>query len=388
MKIKDRLNLKIESVAFGGEGVGRADGFVVFVPFTTVDDVVDVEIVQRKKTFARGRLLEILTPSPFRADPVCPYFGRCGGCAYQHIQYEHQLEIKRKQVEDAFGKIAKIAVPKIASVIGSPQTYAYRGKATLHAEKTAGGLKLGFMDISGGNITDIKRCWIMHESINDQIRQWRDGAAISSPQEDVTFWSGHRQSSDETVIRRVKDREFAVPYDGFFQANLFLTDRMVDEVLNLVEPGRVETLVDACCGCGLFSVFLAPHARRLIGVEIYEKSVHYARVNAANMGLSNVEFVCSDVNIFLREMARKKEAVDLMVLDPPRTGLDPKTLAAISEIKPSDIIYISCNPATQARDVRGLQDAGYELRYLQLLDMFPQTQHIETIGLLGRNPSI
>src|SRR5512145_607285 len=144
MKIKDRLNLKIESVAFGGEGVGRADGFVVFVPFTTVDDVVDVEIVQRKKTFARGRLLEILTPSSFRTDPVCPYFGRCGGCAYQHIQYEHQLEIKRKQVEDAFGKIAKIAAPKIASVIGSPQTYAYRGKATLHAEKTAGGLKLGF----------------------------------------------------------------------------------------------------------------------------------------------------------------------------------------------------------------------------------------------------
>lgn len=388
MKIKDRLSLKIESVAFGGEGVGRAGGLVVFVPFTAAGDVADIEIVQRKKTFARGRLLEILTPSPFRADPVCPYFGRCGGCAYQHIRYEHQLEMKLRQVEDAFGKIAKIAAPKIASVIGSPQAYAYRGKATLHAEKTAGGLKLGFMDISGGDVIDIERCQIMHETINDQIRQLRSGPMILSPEEDITFWSGRQQGSDETVIRRVKDRAFAVPYDGFFQANLLLTDRMVDEVLNLVEPGRVETLVDACCGCGLFSVFLAPHAGRLIGVDIYEKSIHYARVNAANMGLSNAEFVCGDVNVFLVEMARKKEAVELMVLDPPRTGLDPKTLAAISDIKPSDIIYISCNPATQARDVRIMQDTGYELRYLQLLDMFPQTQHIETIGLLGRNPSI
>jgi len=388
MRINDRLNLKIESVAFGGDGVGRADGFVVFVPFTAPGDVAAVEIVQRKKNFARGRLLQVLEPSPFRTDPVCPYFGRCGGCTYQHILYEHQLGMKFRQVEDAFVKIAKIAAPEIASVIGSPQIYAYRGKATLHAEKKAGGFSLGFMDISGGKVADIERCEIMHETINDQIRRLRAGAGTLSTQEDVTFWSGHHESYSGTVIRRIKDREFVVPYDGFFQANLYLTDRMVDEVCRLVEPDRMKTIVDACCGCGLFSVFLAPHAGRLTGVEIHKKAVQYARINAAAMGVRNAEFVCCDVNHFLRETAQKKETVDLLVLDPPRTGLDPEALAAIPDIKPSDIIYISCNPATQARDVGVLRRAGYELQYLQPIDMFPQTQHIETIGLIRRNPAV
>lgn len=386
MQIKDRISLKIESVAFGGAGVGRHDGFVIFVPFTAPDDIVEIEIIQRKKTFARGRLLTIISPSSGRTEPLCRYFGVCGGCAYQHIRYEQQLEMKRRQVEDAFIKIGRIAAPHVEAVIGSPQVYAYRGKATVHAVKTATSMELGFMDISGGAVADIERCDIMHETINDQIRRLRAAGEISSHEEDVTFWSG-QDNTDETIIRRVKDRKFLVPRNGFFQANLYLTDRMVDEVCRLAGASHRGTVIDACCGCGLFSMFLAPYASRIIGVEINEQSIHYANLNALNMSVKNTEFIRGDVGNVLKEMAGKKEVADMMILDPPRTGLEPETIAAISSIKPADIIYISCNPATQARDVRAFCETGYDLRYLQPLDMFPQTQHIETIVWLRRNPA-
>jgi tRNA/tmRNA/rRNA uracil-C5-methylase (TrmA/RlmC/RlmD family) len=384
MQIKDRLTLKIESVAFGGQGVGRADGFVIFVPFTAPDDIVEIEIVERKKKFARGRLLKIIEPSPQRTQPLCRYYGRCGGCAYQHIRYDQQLKIKKKQIEEAFLKIGGLLQPQVCEVIPSPHPYAYRGKATLHAVKTSGGLQFGFMDVSGGRIVDIERCEIMDETINDQIRQARTAASVSPGKADLTFWSDHPDRFDETIVRVVKGREFLVPREGFFQANLHLTDRMVEEVCRLPGPKKRETIIDACCGSGLFSIFMAPYAKRMVGVEINEKSIKYARVNADKHGIGNAEFICGDVEAVLRDRMQKKDAVDLIILDPPRAGLSPETLTAISGLDAEDIIYISCNPATQARDVKFLSGHGYSLRKLQPLDMFAQTEHIETIGLLQR----
>lgn len=384
MQIKDHYTLNIESVAFGGHGVGRADGFVIFVPFTAPDDIAEIEIVERKKKFARGRLLKIIEPSPQRTQPLCRYYGRCGGCSYQHIHYEHQLKIKKKQVEEVFSGIGGILQPPVCEIIPSPQSYAYRGKAQLHVAKTPGGFKCGFMDVSGGRVVDIERCEIMDETINDQIRQARTGQSASLDNADLTFWSGSPDRSTESMARVVKGREFLVPCTGFFQANLYLTGRMVEEVCSLSGPKKRGTIIDACCGSGLFSLFLASYAERVMGVEINEQSIQYARVNAGKQGIQNAEFICGDIEAVLRDRIRKKDAVDLMVLDPPRTGLSPETLAAISGLDAPDIIYISCNPATQARDVKYLSGHGYRLRKLQPLDMFPQTEHVETIGLLQR----
>lgn len=384
MQIKDRFSLEIESIAFGGHGVGRTDGFVVFVPFTAPEDVVEIEIVERKKKFARGRLLKIIKPSPQRTEPLCRYYGRCGGCSYQHIDYEYQLKIKQKQVQEAFSRIGGIITPPVYEVIPSSQIYAYRGKAGLHVAKPAGGFKLGFLDISGGRITDIERCEIMDETINDQIRQARTKGTIPLDDDDLIFWSGPSDNTDETILRVVKGREFLVPRTGFFQANLYLTDRMVDEVCALAGEKKRRTIIDACCGSGLFSIFLAPYAGRMVGVEINEKSVKFARINAEKYNIQGAEFICGDIEEVLMDQIRKKDTVDLIILDPPRTGLSPETLAAISSLESPDIIYISCNPATQARDVKFLNGHGYDLQSLQPLDMFPQTEHIETIGLLRR----
>ncbi len=384
MPIKERLSVKIQSVAFGGHGVGRVDGLVVFVPFTAPEDTVEIEIVARKKKFARGRLLQIIEPSPRRTRPLCRYYGRCGGCSYQHIDYASQLKIKQTQVEEAFVRIGGISEPPVREVIGSPRAYAYRGKAELHAARTIGGTQLGFMDISGGRITDIERCEIMHESINEQIQQTRSMGADLPAQDDFIFWSHPSGHLDETVSRVVKGRDFLVPRTGFFQANLYLTDRMVDEVARLMGEKTRETVIDACCGSGLFSILLAPLAGRMIGVEINEKSVNHARLNAEKNNVGNVDFICGDVESVLKQRDYKKESVDLMILDPPRTGLSPETLAAICSMELQDIIYISCNPATQARDIKFLSGKGYRLLSLQPLDMFAQTEHIETIGLLRR----
>lgn len=382
MQMKDRFTLKTESIAFGGSGVGRADGFVIFVPFTAPEDIVEIEIVERKKKFARGRLLKIIEPSPQRTEPHCRYYGRCGGCSYQHIDYAHQLKIKQKQVEEAFFRIGGIIQPEVREVIGSPAVYAYRGKAQLHAAKTAEGFRIGFMDISGGKMVDIERCEIMDDTINEQIRQTRTTANILFDNNDLIFWSGSPDHSLEDIGRVVKGREFLVPRTGFFQANLHLTDRMVDTVCSLVDEKNRGTILDACSGSGLFSIFLAPYADRMIGVEINENSVRYARLNAERQGARNTEFIHGDIEHVLSDMVHRKVAVDLMILDPPRTGLSPATLTAIAGLNPQDIIYISCNPATQARDVKFLSGHGYSLQSLQPLDMFPQTDHIETIALL------
>ena len=185
-------------------------------------------------------------------------------------------------------------------------------------------------------------------------------------------------------MRVVKGRDFLVPRTGFFQANLYLLDQMVDEVCFQIDQKKIETAIDACCGSGLFSIMTAPYVRQMTGIEIYEKSVKYARRNAERLGVQNAAFICGDIEDILKDAVPGADKCDLLILDPPRTGLSSKTQAAIESMKIKEIIYISCNPATQARDVRALCEAGYDLQSLQPLDMFPQTEHIEVIGLLSR----
>ena len=385
MQMKNRFIVKIQSIAFGGSGVGRSEGLVVFVPFTAPEDVVEIEIVERKKKFARGRLIRIIEPSRRRTLPLCRYYGICGGCSYQHIDYECQLEVKQQQVKEVFSRIGAITNPEVSKIIPSPLIYGYRGKARLHKAKTDAGIRLGFMDVSGGRLVDIERCEIMDETINDQIRETRIKGWDSFDDSDVNLWSGHQGLSEDTVVRMVKGCEFLVPSSGFFQANLHLTGRMVEEVCRLIGEEKRNTVIDACCGSGLFSIFLAPYALRVIGVEINEKSVRYARENAKRQQTENTEFICGDVENVLFDMARANENMDLIIFDPPRTGLSGKTIAAVSKSKLREIVYISCDPATQARDVKKFYDHGYCLESLRPVDMFSQTEHIEAIALLRRS---
>ncbi len=387
MKLKDRIIIKIDSVAFGGEGVGRVDNFVVFVPFSATGDELEIEITQLKKKFVRGRILKMIKESPLRVNPLCRYYGKCGGCCYQHLDYEYQLAIKKKQVEEAFRRIGKIDNPPVLETIASPREYNYRGKAQYHAKVASDRLEIGFLDVSGSKIVDIKNCQIMEESINEEMRSLRGNKHLRHAKDaQLTIWSdylGDRSSKKESVARTVKGKNFLVPRDGFFQANLYLTDKLVDDVCRLITNNGINTIVDAYCGSGLFSIFLSSYAKNVIGIEINEKSVEYAQINAENMGVENVRFIHGDIAEILQgRFLQQGDKIDLMVLDPPRTGCEKAVLKAIVDLRPDKIIYISCNPATQARDVKYLNEYGYDLKSLLPVDMFPQTSHVEIVGLM------
>jgi tRNA/tmRNA/rRNA uracil-C5-methylase (TrmA/RlmC/RlmD family) len=388
LQIKDRVIIKIESIAFGGEGVGRIDNFVVFVPFAAPDDELEIEITQLKKKFVRGKILKIIKPSSMRVKPLCRYYKNCGGCCYQHLDYEHQLEIKKKQVQEAFWKIGKIEYPPVLEAVAAPKVYHYRGKAKYHAEAESRGWKIGLLDVSGGELVDITRCEIMDETINEKMRVLRENKQLRHNTEaQLTIWSDSfvdQASKKDSIVKVVKGKNFLVPRDGFFQANLYLTDQLVDEVCRLAATNEISTLVDAYCGSGLFSIFLAPYAKNVIGVEINEKSVKHAQINAENAGVKNVKFIHGDIeNVLCREFLPLGYEISLIVLDPPRSGCEKAVLKAIVDLQAQKIIYVSCNPATQARDVKYLNECGYNLQSLLPVDMFPQAEHIEVVGFLA-----
>jgi len=393
VKRGDIVQVTIDTVAFGGDGIGRIDKRVVFVPFTVEGDIVDVEIVDIRKKYVRGIIRTIIQQSPRRVEPRCPSFYRCGGCQYQHISYDHQLRMKERQVTESFERIGKIPSPPVNTIIPSPQHFNYRGKAEYHLDfRQNRHPEIGFMDIKGGTVVDIERCEIVDESINRTYRQFRE-ALISGretfPGDRFTVWSEYDdtefppdQFEFSTIGRKVKDKILFVPREGFFQANILLVDRLVEQVLTIGNVNPSDVVVDLYCGSGLFSVFIAPRVRQVYGVEIDGEAVRCARLNMGMYGVSNTEMVEERVEDVLKIGFIREKRIDAVILDPPRIGCDRGALARITELKPSRIIYVSCNPTTQARDVRYLLDEGFSLMELQPIDMFPQTKHIEVIALL------
>jgi len=387
MERGDEIELAIDAVAFGGAGVGRYGKMVVFVPFTVNGDTVSVKIVAVKKRFATADLKFVHVPSPFRITSPCASYTRCGACSCQHITYDHQVVLKNRQVRDALKRIGRFNNIPLKDMIPSPQAYGYRGKADFHVTTGQGQeLAIGFAARATNSIVDLERCEIVHESINEALfLMRRDG----SPAGRRPLWSAPAEEvSEARVMRRVNGREMLAPRNGFFQANLYLTDTLVDVVEEFCDLSGTETVLDGYCGSGLFSLFLAPRCDRLYGIEAEGHAVCCAKENLNRAGISSAVFYTGDMAHILRDrFIRKSVMVDVVLVDPPRIGLEPDTLAALGTLNPSKIVYVSCNPTTMARDLRALAGFGYGIMRVQPLDMFPQTSHIETVVLLERNPS-
>ena len=398
LKIGDRVGTQIGDVAFGGDGVGRVGDRVLFVPFTVDGDEVEVEITQVKQRYGRGRLLRIVSPSVHRVAPPCQYYARCGGCRMQHLAYMHQLEIKRWQVEQTFRRIAKLTPPPVSSVIPSPRPYGYRGKAEFHLAEGRGGLRLGLMALASNDLVEVEQCGICDDSLNRKLGEFRESllrGEVPVEGDRQTIWSdepgeppvGVATGSGKVpdVTRIVRGKRLTVPYRGFFQANIALIGALVDQVSGMCALSGGETVVDAYGGAGLFSLFLGERAGRLFGIEGDREAVRCAGINLRREGLTQAEFFSGDVaDVLDREFVGQKMKADVLVLDPPRDGCGGEVVEKVAAIGPARIVYVSCNPATQARDIRRLAESGYALRRLQPLDMFPQTAHIEVVALLTR----
>ena len=382
----ETVTLTIETVAFGGEGIGRVENLVVFVPFTAEGDVAEVEIREARKRYLRGRMKTLITPSPDRVEAPCPYFRRCGGCHYQHIRYEKQVEMKGRQAAEAFMRIGKFEAPPVEPVLPSPAPYGYRGKGEFHVERSRDGtIRIGFMDVAGTRLVDIERCAIMEESINGQLAYLRRPTHAPLRVERYVVWSLTGAGAEKHVVRVVKGSEILVPLEGFFQANTSLTDGLVDCVLELTAPGPGDVLLDLYCGSGLFSLFLAPSCARLAGIEIDGEAVECARLNMERHGIGNAVFHEGDVREILeKEFGGGRQAVDAVILDPPRAGCEREVIDLVADLRPSRIVYVSCDPATLARDARLLVDGGFDLITVRPVDMFPQTKHIECVALFRK----
>ena len=388
MRIGDITQVSIDTIAFGGSGIGRVGSVVVFVPFTAPGDVVEARVVRVKKNYLTGEIVKILSASPDRTLPVCPYFSLCGGCQYQHLSYEAQMKTKERQVAESFERIGRIASPPVETIIPSPLPFGYRGKAEFHSVPAPDGdFHLGFMDTGGGGLVDIERCDIVDESINTEYAKLREKLSaekIPSGRRRYILWSGAPYPPRRYIVRTVGEKELIVSSSGFFQGNLSLTETLVEHIVEMCGLKETDRILDACCGCGLFSLFIAPRVREVLGIEINGAAVRYAVRNIENHDITNARFQKGDVEKILGRLAGEGTRVDTLLIDPPRVGCTEGTLSAIDRLRPGRIVYVSCNPATQARDVRRLVDKGFRLETLQPIDMFPQTQHIEVIASLVR----
>lgn len=391
LKIGEKLDLTIDDIAFGGEGVGRwradavaaqkeslaqadtvqtqGEGFVVFVPFVLVGEEVEVEVTEVKKSFARAKLLRVVKPSPERVAPECRYFGACGGCQYQHAAYETQLRLKHKQIADLFQRIGGIRPEVVAPVVPCPQPYGYRNRIMIRSQwnKPEQKLNIGFVRGDCGLVEDIEECKIAEPALNKQIRHVR---AHPPPKGGIK------------VVLRVQAEGWDVPPDSFFQNNFALLPKLVEVTRGLLRNAGTKHLVDLYCGVGFFSLELADVVESFVGVEYDQLAIKAARKNAAVRGRTNGEFVSGKVEEILPNLVERFSPGDTsVILDPPRKGCLPETIHLLRDTRPSQVVYISCHPATMARDLNVLcRDGVFELARVVPLDMFPQTQHVECVA--------
>ena len=364
-----KLVLKIGDIAFGGEGVGRAGEFVVFVPFVAVGELVEVELKEVKKRFARSKLLRVIEPSPDRVAPECRYFGDCGGCQYQHLAYSAQLKLKHKQIADLMERIGHFPATVIDPVTPCPSPYGYRNRIMIRSQwdKFKQGLNIGFIRADNRLVVDIEECKIAEPALNEQIQ----GVRRHPP-----------PKGGLKVVLRVEPQGWQIPRDSFFQNNFHLLPNLVQSVRGQLTACGSRFLVDAYCGVGFFSLELADLVERFVGIEIDAMAIKAARLNAAAKFRSNGEFVSGRVEELLPALLEKfPPETTSLIIDPPRTGCPPALLELLCNKRLAQVIYISCHPATLARDLNILSGSGvYQLVRLAPLDMFPQTQHVECVA--------
>jgi len=356
--------------------VGRWEGMAVFVPHTVTGDRVRVELVKQRHNYLQGSLQEIKEPSPWRVMPPCPHYGLCGGCQWEEIAYPYQLTIKEHQVVELFRRIGQQDPVPIGEAIPSPSPWHYRGKMEFHAVKRGKRRLVGLKAEKSNEIVNLSRCLLAHETINRSLVKVRHDTVIGR----IPLWSDDEINAP-CVARHVKGETFLVPRTSFFQANIFLLESLVDLVLEFAALDGSETVVDAYCGVGFFTRFLARKARRVVGIEVDEQAIRVAEEQLAQHGHQKISFIAGSVEDVLTALGQKmKQGVSLVVVDPPRLGLSHQALTGIFTLSPRRIIYVSCNPATMARDGVHFTRQGYQLTQLIPVDMFPQTAHIEVVG--------
>jgi len=415
----ENFTLQLTDMAHGGAALGRHEGRVIFVPYALPGETAHVEIVEDKGRFAFARLVEVLEPSPDRIPPPCPYFGLaahggagCGGCQWQHVDYQAQLRFKAKIVADQLARIGKITDPPVRPTIPDGSGWAYRNHAQFHPAPAGG---LGFQAAASNDTIAIDECPILHPLLSDLYAtldldlegllrlSLRAGTATDDqmllfemeedlppalesdlPVSCVLLLSDGRHANligHNHITEIVAGRTYRISAPSFFQVNTPQATQLVRQVLEYLDLQGGETVLDGYCGVGLFTAHLAERAGLVIGVEMAAAAAADLLENTAEF--DNVDVIEGPVEAVLADL---DVSLDAAVVDPPRAGVDRFALDALVARRPARLVYVSCDPATLARDAKRLSAAGYRLVEVQPVDMFPQTYHIESVALFVSAP--
>ena len=443
----DDIELRIDSLGSEGQGVGRYEGMAVFVPFALPNELVKAHIIKVAKNYAVGKLIKVIEPSKVRREPRCSSFTRCGGCNLMHMDYAAQLEYKRGLVENAFARIAKIEGVHVENTIGMDEPYHYRNKAAFPFAMVDGRMCFGFfaprshrlIPIDGCfieqeplyNVASAVHCWAEENDIQpydeetgsgtirhvvsrittsgdimavivtkgrpkklnklvDMLKEHCEGIKsiiLNRNDEDTNVIFGRSYETlwgEDSLTENLCGFEFSVSAASFLQVNPVQTECLYAQVEAFLPEKDGFEAIDVYCGTGTISMILSKRAKHVTGIENIKPAVEDAARNAERNGAGNADFICADAAEALPELIEKGTRPDVIVIDPPRKGCDKAVLNAITGSAVQRVIYVSCDPATLARDVRILVDGGYSIQKVQPIDMFPQTAHVETVCLLSK----
>ncbi|MBO8164608.1 MAG: 23S rRNA (uracil(1939)-C(5))-methyltransferase RlmD [Brevibacillus sp.] len=446
IRVGQPMTLTIKSLGINGEGIGYYKKKIVFVEGALPGEVVRAEVTRAEKNYATARLLKVVKHAPERIEPPCPVYSECGGCSLQHLAYEAQLVSKQALVEESLRKYAGLSDPPVAAAIGMTNPWGYRNKAQFQVGRQNGRMIAGLYQPGSHRLVDLRDCAIQHEETNRIAAKAREVLEkLNIPPYDerkqtglirtivarVAFATGESQLTlitaephiprrkelilelrcqipslvsivqnvnpkktslvfgektitlwgKPSIVEKLGELSFNLSARAFFQLNPEQTVKLYEEVKKAARLSGRERVFDLYCGTGTISLWLAPAAREVRGIEIIPEAVEDARENARNNGIDNVSFHAGKAEVLMPKWAKQGLVPDVVVVDPPRTGLDPALIETLLLVRPKRIVYVSCNPSTLGKDINRLL-AGYELRHVQPIDMFPHTPHVESVALL------
>ena len=383
--IGDRLKVRIERIVPRGFGIAFSDGLTIFVALTVAGDLVDIRLTEIKGKTAFAEVETVIEPSPDRATPPCPYFGSCGGCDFQQMNYAAQLAAKVAMVRDCLHRIAKTEWTDQIPIIPSPLELGYRLRAQWHVETTS--KKIGYYRRDSRDLVDIEKCIVLAPELNgelDALRRelpWETfysdklqvDAALGSDGR-VSIHSGELAEPANEIEIQAAGESFKLSAKSFFQGNRAMIEKLVETAIGDAAGRRS---LDLYCGVGLFTLPLARRFEHVIGVEESYDSIEFAKRNATNANIGNAEFRTESVRRFLSNVVESD--LDFVLLDPPRAGTEKDTVMNLIRLKPKRVSYVACEPSVLARDLKRFVENGYSIDSIAALDLFPQTHHVETV---------
>lgn len=387
------MEVTIERILPGGLGLAHAEGKTIMVALAAPGDRLHVRVDRMKGNVAFASIEEIIEPSPQRIEPPCPYFGRCGGCDFQQMNYDAQLAAKKEIIKDCLYRIAKIEHIPDFEIIAAPNEWHYRARAQWQYDAEA--KRLGYFESGSRRVCDVAECAVLVPELQCALEVLRARMADGSLPRDARYFraiagddgvsvaprvesSTVKESGVPDVGRRIHGESYHLNAEKFFQTNIDLLPQLIDTALT---DATGETAIELYCGVGLFTLPLARRFKSVIGVEDDADATRFARQNLANAGLGNAMVEKSDVGNWLasNEDNARFAQLDFLLLDPPRTGAESRVISGILKLKPKRIYYVSCDPPTLARDLKKLIAGGFSIDSIVAFDMFPQTHHVETV---------